>query len=103
MQQRIESLILRNLIHNEEYSRKVLPFLKDEYFMENTDKLLYKQVDNFINELLHFVGRILFSDTEQDHQTRSDLPHRLTIDLDTCLANSLQTDSHVIIPRRWLT
>jgi len=50
MQQRIESLILRNLIHNEEYSRKVLPFLKDEYFMENTDKLLYKQVDNFINK-----------------------------------------------------
>jgi len=50
MQQRIESLILRNLIHNEEFSRKVLPFLKDEYFMEHTDKLLYNEVSNFIEK-----------------------------------------------------
>ena len=50
MQQRIESLILRNLIHNEEFSRKVLPFLKDEYFMEHTDKLLYNEVSKFIEK-----------------------------------------------------
>jgi len=50
MQQRIETLILKNLIHNEEYSRKVLPFLNKEYFMERTDKLLYEQVDSFINK-----------------------------------------------------
>ena len=50
MQQRIETLILRNLIHNEEYSRKVLPFLNKEYFMERTDKLLYEQVNLFINK-----------------------------------------------------
>ncbi len=50
MQQRIETLILKNLIHNEEYSRKVLPFLNKEYFMEHTDKLLYEQVNSFINK-----------------------------------------------------
>ena len=50
MQQRIETLILKNLIHNEEYSRKVLPFLSKEYFMEHTDKLLYEQVNSFINK-----------------------------------------------------
>ena len=50
MQQRIETLILKNLIHNEEYSRKVLPFLNKEYFMEHTDKLLYEQIDSFINK-----------------------------------------------------
>jgi len=50
MQQRIETLILKNLIHNEEYSRKVLPFLTKEYFMERTDKLLYEQVNLFINK-----------------------------------------------------
>jgi len=50
MQQRVEALILKNLIHNEEYSRKVLPFLSKEYFMERTDKLLYEQVDLFINK-----------------------------------------------------
>ena len=50
MQQRIETIILKNLLHNEEYSRKVLPFLKKDYFLEHTDKLLYEQVDLFINK-----------------------------------------------------
>ena len=42
MQQRIEQIILKNLIHNDEYSRKVLPFLNKEYFIEPTDKILYE-------------------------------------------------------------
>jgi len=50
MQQRIETIILKNLLHNEEYSRKVLPFLNKDYFLEHTDKLLYEQVDLFINK-----------------------------------------------------
>ncbi len=50
MQQRIEQVILKNLIHNEEYSRKVLPFLNKEYFIEPTDKILYEQVNAFINK-----------------------------------------------------
>ena len=50
MQQRIETLILKNLIHNEEYSRKVLPFLSTDYFLEHTDKLLYQQIESFITK-----------------------------------------------------
>jgi replicative DNA helicase len=50
MQQRIEQIILKNLIHNEEYSRKVLPFLNKDYFLESTDKILYEQVNSFINK-----------------------------------------------------
>jgi len=50
MQQRIETLILKNLIHNDEYSRKVLPFLSKDYFLEHTDKLLYQQIESFITK-----------------------------------------------------
>ena len=50
MQQRIETLILKNLIHNDEYARKVLPFLNKDYFEEHTDKLLYEQGDTFITK-----------------------------------------------------
>ena len=50
MQQRIETLILKNLIHNEEYSRKVIPFLSKEYFVEHTDKLLYSEINKFIEK-----------------------------------------------------
>lgn len=44
----IEDTILRNLIQNEEYSRKVLPFLKDEYFTVEEQKALFHEVKNFI-------------------------------------------------------
>ncbi len=50
MQQRIETIILKNLIHNEEYSRKVIPFLSKEYFVEHTDKLLYTEINKFIEK-----------------------------------------------------
>ena len=50
MTQNVEQLILKNLIHNDEYSRKVLPFLNKEYFIDHVDKLLYGHVDTFINK-----------------------------------------------------
>ena len=44
----IEKLILKNLIYNEKYSRKVLPFIKEEYFGETKDKLLYNEINDFL-------------------------------------------------------
>ena len=45
---RLEQTILKNLIKNESYTRKVLPFLKDEYFPNMEDRLLFKEVAGFI-------------------------------------------------------
>jgi len=45
---RMEQTILKNLIYNEEYSRKVLPFVKTEYFSDRTEKLIHKEVNDFI-------------------------------------------------------
>ena len=47
---RIETLILSNLIHNEPFTRKVLPFLKDDYFTENSDKIVFRQIDEFVKK-----------------------------------------------------
>ncbi len=47
---RLELTILKNLIYNESYSRKVLPFLKAEYFTDNTEKLVFNEVQEFINK-----------------------------------------------------
>lgn len=47
---RIETTILRNLIHNEDYTRKVIPFLKSEYFNENSDKVVFELVDSFVKK-----------------------------------------------------
>ena len=47
---RLEHSILKNLIYNETFARKVLPFLRTDYFSDNTEKVVYKEVDEFINK-----------------------------------------------------
>ena len=47
---KMEITILKNLLQNEDYARKVLPFLNDKYFTENSDKIIYNQINNFILE-----------------------------------------------------
>lgn len=44
----IEKTILSNLIFNETYARKSLPFLKDAYFQTRTDKVLYALISDYI-------------------------------------------------------
>jgi len=48
--ERIERTALKNLIHNEEYCRKVLPFIKEEYFTDRLEKLLFTEIYNFVNK-----------------------------------------------------
>ena len=47
---RLETTILKNLIYNEEYTRKVLPFLSVDYFQEREDKILYEKINEYINQ-----------------------------------------------------
>ena len=44
----IETTILGNLLQNEEYTRKVLPFLKNDYFTSNAEKIVYGTVNDFV-------------------------------------------------------
>ena len=46
----LEVVILKNLVFNEEYTRKVLPFIKEEYFSNNTEKKFFSQVKTFVDE-----------------------------------------------------
>jgi replicative DNA helicase len=45
-----EALILRNLIYNEDFTRKVLPFIKTEYFNDSLQKVLYDEISSFVVE-----------------------------------------------------
>jgi replicative DNA helicase len=47
---KVEILILRNLLYNEEYLRKVVPFIKAEYFEEITQKVIFEEIWNFVQE-----------------------------------------------------
>ena len=48
--ERIERTALRNLIHNEKYCRKVLPFIKEEYFSDKLEKILFTEIYKFVNK-----------------------------------------------------
>ena len=47
MEERIERTALKHLIHTEQYARKVLPFLKEEYFSDRLEKLIFREIALF--------------------------------------------------------
>lgn len=53
----IEHTILSHLIHNETFGRKVLPFLKEEYFADQSDKVIFKAVSEYVNKYNSFPSR----------------------------------------------
>ena len=46
----VEFLILRNLLHNEEYVRKVIPFIKSDYFDNRSQKKVYEEIIKFVKQ-----------------------------------------------------
>ena len=46
--ERIETTILRNLVFNEEYSRKVIPFIQPDYFEQKSEKIIFQEITHFI-------------------------------------------------------
>ncbi len=48
--EKVEFLILKNLLHNEEYVRKVVPFIKAEYFEDTNQKIVYEEIINFVEK-----------------------------------------------------
>ena len=46
--ERIETTAIKHLIHNEEYTRKVLPFLKEEYFSDRHEQILFREIEKFV-------------------------------------------------------
>ena len=50
MTSKIENVILQNLANDDVFMRKVIPFLKRDYFIDSTDKIVYDKIKSFIDE-----------------------------------------------------
>jgi archaellum biogenesis ATPase FlaH len=48
--ERIEITILRNFIFNEAFTRKALPFCKEDYFTTRSERILFREIDTFVNK-----------------------------------------------------
>ena len=48
--ERIETTILRNLVHNEDYARKTIPFIQSDFFEERSEKIIFDEIVSFITK-----------------------------------------------------
>ena len=46
-QARLEQTILKNLVHNETFSRKTLPYIKGEYFTEADERTVFIEISDY--------------------------------------------------------
>ena len=47
MQNRIEESILKNLFVSDTFTRKVIPYLEEDYFSDRSERLVYKQISEY--------------------------------------------------------
>ncbi len=50
MQNRIELVVLKHLLNEEDYARRTLPYLKSEYFSETNEKSIYQEIDKYLSQ-----------------------------------------------------
>jgi len=50
MNDRIENTIINNLFFDEQFTRKTIPFLKESYFTKREEKILFREIHEFINK-----------------------------------------------------
>ena len=48
--ERIETTILRNLVFNEEFARKTIPFIQPDFFEERSEKIIFEEIVSFITK-----------------------------------------------------
>jgi len=96
---RLEQTILKNLIYNEDYARKVLPFIHPEYFQDNTEKIVFKEVFSFINQYknLPTYEALVINFTEKKTLTEQEV--RSAVDLLT----KINVEKNEPTELKWLT
>lgn len=50
----IEKVILSNLLYNNDYNRKVIPFLKTEYFQDYSERVVFDLIDDYVKKYNDF-------------------------------------------------
>jgi replicative DNA helicase len=78
---KIEKVILQNLIHDEEYMRKVIPFLKSDYFVDNTEKIVFNKVFSFIQEYNSLPNKDVLVISCQNDKTLTEETYKDTVEL----------------------
>ena len=68
--ERIETTILRNLVCEEEFSRKVIPFIEPDYFENKTERIIFQEISQFI---VKYDAAITIEELNIEIENRTDL------------------------------
>ena len=82
--QTIERTTLSNLVSNEEYCRKVLPFIKPDYFDVKEERVVFEEITSFVEKYKRIPTKISL---EIEVESRKDL----TQDQHTKIVEIIQT------------
>ena len=87
--EKIELLILRNLIYNEEYARKVIPFIKDEYFEDQNQKIIFQEILSFIEKYNKLATKEILSIEVEKRNDINDTNFKEVVDIISSLEDEV--------------
>ena len=95
---KLETTILRNLFYNEDFTRKVLPFIKEDYFTDKTEKIIFKQIEGFVNKYnnLPTYESVVIDLTDSKNITEPDLKSSVE------LLDVIKQDKSETVELKWL-
>ena len=93
--QTIERTTLSNLVSNEEYCRKVLPFIKADYFDVKEERVVFEEITSFVEKYKRIPTKISL---EIEVESRKDL----TQDQHTKIVEIIQTLDATDVDMEWL-
>jgi replicative DNA helicase len=83
--EKVEFLILRNLLYNEEYVRKVIPFLKSEYFEDSNQRIVFEEILDFIREYNQLATKEVLCIEVEKRKDINDTSFKEIVQLISCL------------------
>jgi replicative DNA helicase len=100
--EQVEFLVLRNLLYNEEYTRKVLPFIKDVYFEDTEQKVIFEEISKFVMEYNNIPTKeILCIDIEKRNDVNEEQFKKLIHIVDTLNQVTVDFDWLMNTTEKW--
>ena len=79
--QTIERTTLSNLIYNEEYARKVLPFIKGKYFEVKEERIIFEEISNFVDKYKKIPTQTTLEIELGDRKDLSEIEYKKVVDI----------------------
>ena len=86
--QTIEKTTLSQLIHNENFNRKVIPFLKKEYFHQRSEQILFEEIHDFVDKYSNPPTKTTLEIEIEKRKDLSDNDHKSVLELLKSLENN---------------